>query len=376
MPPTADEDTASVSSNIGDVKADDVSVSTAGGGGGGQQQDRLSIDKGEAEFANTNVVTSSSAPIIADANEEDNDVEEGGGGQRDTVLSQEPEVVNLVLRRKCYIIITLLVIVGVLIAVVVGLVVGKNNNNNSNNGGGGDESNKSVDAPIDSQPVPDSSPKNVPVAPTVAVAPPPTPPPSTAVTTELDPKAIRLQDALNYLTTNNVVSDVSTLDPTSNSPQYKAAVWIAKEDEQHLPIPPVGWAEYQFIQRYSLAVLYYAMGGDDWLWSMDWLSGGHECSWYMSTFMGSWGTYCDGQPESFEDGPSDDLWSKQRTVTHVDFPRKYTISIIKLIYNVLSIHTLFYDVVSPVYYDNTLEHIQLKTTWLGLFHQNLITCVI
>ena len=102
MPPTADEDTASVSSNIGDVKADDVSVSTAGGGGGGQQQDRLSIDKGEAEFANTNVVTSSSsAPIIADANEEDNDVEEGGGQQRDTVLSQEAEVVNRVLRRKC-----------------------------------------------------------------------------------------------------------------------------------------------------------------------------------------------------------------------------------------------------------------------------------
>ena len=351
MMPTANEDTASVSSNIGDVKADDASVSTAGGGEQ-QDPDRLSIDKGEAEFANTSTdnhnVMPTSAPIIADANEEDNDVEDGGG-QRDTVVSQEPEVVNRVLRRKCYIIITLLVIVGVLIAVVVGLVVG----NNNSNGGGDDESNKSDDAPIDSQPVPDSSPNDENVgAPSVAVAPPPTPPPSAAVTTEPDPKAIRLQDALDYLTTKNVVSDVSTLDPASNSPQYQAAVWIAKEDEQHLPIPPVGWAEYQFIQRYSLAVLYYAMGGEEWLWSMDWLSGGHECNWYMSTFMGSWGTYCDGQPESFQDGPSDDLWSKQRTVTHVDFPRKYLNNQLLS----FSMHTLFYDVVSTVYYDNTTRH--------------------
>lgn len=44
------------------------------------------------------------------------------------------------------------------------------------------------------------------------------------------------------------------------SPQYRAAVWVSDEDELQLDV-----GSARGIQRYALAVFYFALGGDDWI---------------------------------------------------------------------------------------------------------------
>lgn len=63
-----------------------------------------------------------------------------------------------------------------------------------------------------------------------------------------------------------------------DSPQYRAANWIANQDDEYLEIP-VQADPFRFIQRYTLAVLYYSMGGEEWTASLRFLSSDHECSW-------------------------------------------------------------------------------------------------
>ena len=77
------------------------------------------------------------------------------------------------------------------------------------------------------------------------------------------------------------------------SPQYRAAVWLADVDPLSLP---VSQSTPQLLQRYSLAVLYYTMNGDMWLScfttdvscpsGQNWLTQG-ECSWFGLTCVGA-----------------------------------------------------------------------------------------
>ena len=119
------------------------------------------------------------------------------------------------------------------------------------------------------------------------------------------------------------------------SPQYQASVWISTVDHRRLNIPDAEAVssinEYLFVQRYVLAVLFFATGGlKNWAYSLMFLSGSHECDWFdlfevkgMPLGMGlTFGIGCDKDPQTYvgED------WQKERIVTHIVMLRKFQAS--------------------------------------------------
>jgi hypothetical protein len=67
------------------------------------------------------------------------------------------------------------------------------------------------------------------------------------------------------------------------SPQYQAAYWIANQDSERLSIPSnLDENPFQFVQRYVLTVLYYALNGNNWINSLNFTAGIHECGWFDS----------------------------------------------------------------------------------------------
>lgn len=77
------------------------------------------------------------------------------------------------------------------------------------------------------------------------------------------------------------VNEISSLDALANrqSPQFKAALWIANQDAERLDIPEHTEDPYRFIQRYAAAVVYYSFAGESWDSRLNFLSDDHECSW-------------------------------------------------------------------------------------------------
>jgi len=81
-----------------------------------------------------------------------------------------------------------------------------------------------------------------------------------------------------------------------SSPQYRAAHWLANQDREQLPVPAYGDSmggdpiesnvnderHDRFVQRYVLAVLYFALGGDQWTDQLGFISEVHECSWFKA----------------------------------------------------------------------------------------------
>lgn len=91
----------------------------------------------------------------------------------------------------------------------------------------------------------------------------------------------RLKDVQEYLSAR-----VSTLSALQNhdAPQYKAALWIADQDARNVPLPsdPKNYdASYEFVQRYILAVFYFALDGANWIRKVDFLSEKSECDWHV-----------------------------------------------------------------------------------------------
>lgn len=61
------------------------------------------------------------------------------------------------------------------------------------------------------------------------------------------------------------------------TPQYLAAQWLAHGDASLMPIPTKNHKEFN--QRYAMAVLYFALGGNEWTRSNNFMSSGHICTW-------------------------------------------------------------------------------------------------
>ena len=63
-----------------------------------------------------------------------------------------------------------------------------------------------------------------------------------------------------------------------NSPQYAALEWLRRPINE-------GFSDERLLQRYALAVLFYATGGDTGKWTTTslWLSGSSECQWYSTS---------------------------------------------------------------------------------------------
>ena len=64
-----------------------------------------------------------------------------------------------------------------------------------------------------------------------------------------------------------------------NSPQYAAAHWIADTDSADIPSDPSSDDATKFLQRYALAVLYYATHGEHWVFDGRFLAKESECNW-------------------------------------------------------------------------------------------------
>lgn len=89
----------------------------------------------------------------------------------------------------------------------------------------------------------------------------------------------REREVVNFLSDN--FADRTALEE-NDSPQKKAAQWIADEDYLDMPIPTDSNYEnaYKFVQRYALAVLYFALGGENqWIFDYQFLSNRDECEW-------------------------------------------------------------------------------------------------
>ena len=125
---------------------------------------------------------------------------------------------------------------------------------------------------------------------------------ATAVTISMDP---RLDKIVGFLTETTSISSVKDL-YNASSPQFRAARWLADEDSERLTVPTTSGAgagdlyssetgenanavvsPFDFVQRYVLLVLYFALGGNvdanDSSWTNDYLFASqdrHECSWY------------------------------------------------------------------------------------------------
>jgi len=90
------------------------------------------------------------------------------------------------------------------------------------------------------------------------------------------------------------VSDPTSLN-NNTTPQGKAAEWLVSVDEAHLCPGEDYTCPRRLVQRYALAVIYFATGGDDWtkcsfsdgncgneypfVNQESFLSGSHECQW-------------------------------------------------------------------------------------------------
>jgi Leucine-rich repeat (LRR) protein len=90
-------------------------------------------------------------------------------------------------------------------------------------------------------------------------------------------------DALVTLLSNGGISDLELL-TKRGTPQHTAANWLANLDplEVEFPSTPLDASEHWgLIQRYSLAVVFFALCGDtQWTNSLKFTSELHECSWF------------------------------------------------------------------------------------------------
>ena len=73
----------------------------------------------------------------------------------------------------------------------------------------------------------------------------------------------------------------------NGSPHRRAAQFLAYGDAYRMPMTSENAG--RFIDRYSLAVLYYALGGHDWTYALNFMSPRDTCAWYslFTTTKGS-----------------------------------------------------------------------------------------
>jgi hypothetical protein len=110
----------------------------------------------------------------------------------------------------------------------------------------------------------------------------------------------RLDDTISFLFENQISLARDLYD--ESTPQYQAARWLALEDPEQLTVPAAqtdsgglrSMNPYRFVQRYVLAVLFYALNGEQWVSPRKFVSGAHECSWFESTVHHDGITYAMG----------------------------------------------------------------------------------
>ena len=130
-----------------------------------------------------------------------------------------------------------------------------------------------------------SKPTNLP-PPTIDTASETVSAPETPATTAPQPQESTPTNVDRYGDLLQVLSErgISTMEDLSvqGSPQQRAAAWIADKDVQALPLDQTD----TLVQRYVLAVFFYAMGGETWTNSLNFLNKEDSCKWYIAGFAG------------------------------------------------------------------------------------------
>jgi hypothetical protein len=92
----------------------------------------------------------------------------------------------------------------------------------------------------------------------------------------------RMEDIEAFLVTNQISTSISLGTSYSESPQARAAAWLAWEDPLRIDIPPYGTSDedaYPFLSRYVLALLYFSTDGANWNSPFGFLSERPVCQW-------------------------------------------------------------------------------------------------
>lgn len=111
------------------------------------------------------------------------------------------------------------------------------------------------------------------------VSDPPTEPPSLmpSIMPSGQPTSTKFMEIVDFLTplSGNALK-------VQGSPQYKAAMWMESGDMMPNSRGGTGLSinDAGFIQRYIMALFYYAMDGDNWVQKQGWLSEKSECEWF------------------------------------------------------------------------------------------------
>jgi Leucine-rich repeat (LRR) protein len=108
----------------------------------------------------------------------------------------------------------------------------------------------------------------------VAVAATKTPSKANTTTTAASGKKSRVDEVVKFVSVTTGWSAVQDVEDI-NSPQFKAACWIADEDPKQYPLED----EVVLRSRYALAVFYFALGGKHWEHELSWMSRHHACNW-------------------------------------------------------------------------------------------------
>jgi Leucine-rich repeat (LRR) protein len=102
------------------------------------------------------------------------------------------------------------------------------------------------------------------------------------VTDDMENDDIERLDQIHIFILGSGISSESDLKDTSK-PQYKAAQWIANEDESDIPETNDYATSYSFVQRYVMAVFYYALNGPSWSNQLNFLSTAlNTCDWNLN----------------------------------------------------------------------------------------------
>lgn len=100
------------------------------------------------------------------------------------------------------------------------------------------------------------------------------------VPVDLEPADAGKLGQVKELLVRHVVSNSDDLN-TMGSPQWNAMHWITLVDEADLSIPDESDkdAVYKYVQRYVMALLYYATNGQNWEHGLHWLGSESICEW-------------------------------------------------------------------------------------------------
>jgi hypothetical protein len=91
----------------------------------------------------------------------------------------------------------------------------------------------------------------------------------------------RLDQIHIFLLGSGISSESDLKDPSK--PQYKAVQWIANEDQSDIPETNDYDTAYAFVQRYVMAVFYYALNGPSWSNQLNFLSTALDtCDWNLN----------------------------------------------------------------------------------------------